>query len=188
MAQFEDNPQDRWAKPRRTTDDQFDFEEVDNLLSRDYVQNNKIQLVRNITPSGVSSQTVKITDGTDITLVNPDGTLSVSDKTKTPISGTANITTNTTTVLITAGAGKTFYLAGINHCGAGGSTDAALLSYRNNTTAFCNAAVAASAQCGNGCISGLSPLTAVAAGQNLDVVTTSISGGGVRVSWWGWEE
>lgn len=188
MAIQETERDEKYIKPSVTTDGSFDFDPVDQLMSRDYKQSNIIQLVRTIAPAGTSANQVKITDGTDLVLVNPDGSMSVQDKTKNPISGTANITTNTTTALRTAGAGKTFYLAGLNHCGAGGSTDAALLSYRNNTTAFCNVSVAASAQSGNGCISGLSPLTAVAAGQNLDVVTTSIAGGGVRVFWWGWEE
>jgi hypothetical protein len=127
MAQFEDNPQDRWAKPRRTTDDQFDFEEVDNLLSRDYVQNNKIQLVRNITPSGVSSQTVKITDGVDIMLVNPDGSINVSAapsaKSSTQFTGLASVTKTTAGggTVYTVPAGK---IAIIVSAGASGGVSA----------------------------------------------------------------
>jgi hypothetical protein len=75
MAQFEEQPIERWVKPTRTTGDQFDFTEPDNLLARDYIQGNKIQLVRNITPSGTSSQTVILTDGTDNVIINADGSV-----------------------------------------------------------------------------------------------------------------
>ena len=106
MVGFE-KPVEKYVKPQKTTSGDFDFTEVDDMLSRDYVQGSIIQMVRNITPVGTSAQQVIPTDGTDLLAINSDGSINVKDF--TTFSGSFVATTNAT---YTVPAGKVFIWMG----------------------------------------------------------------------------
>ena len=102
MAGFE-QPVLKYVKPQKTTDGDFDFTEVDDMLSRDYVQGSVIQMVRNINPVGTSAQQVRLTDGTDLLNINSDGSLNVG--TANSVAANATQANNNTQTIFTAGAG-----------------------------------------------------------------------------------
>lgn len=115
MVGFE-QPVAKYVKPQKTTSGDFDFTEVDDMLSRDYVQGSIIQMVRNITPVGTSAQQVIPTDGTDILAINTDGSINSNTFSEyLARNGTLKIFEDngiaaTTTTLYTVPAGKTLYV------------------------------------------------------------------------------
>lgn len=116
MTLKQTDPPQFFVAPAKRVDGNFDFDECDNLLSRDYVQSNQIQPVRIIQTVGASAQEVKITDGSDTLAINGDGSINVKHKTAITVStgktGTSIGTAGTTLYTVTAG--KTFYMTSIH--------------------------------------------------------------------------
>ena len=111
---------EKYIKPSVTTDGSFDFDPVDQLMSRDYKQSNIIQLVRTIAPAGSSANQVKITDGTDMLLINSDGSLNFKGLSLLGLNG--NKTGSGTTTLGTVPVGKSWRIYGFT-LASGNSAD-----------------------------------------------------------------
>lgn len=91
----------RFEKPTKNSNGDFDFGLVDLKLARHYTQGSTIIPVRNITPVGASAPETKITDGTTIMGFETDGTLKGISLTGATNATVAN---NNTQTIFTAGA------------------------------------------------------------------------------------